>query len=198
LCSVRAEQSITERKEKALNLMPVYAMMAVGSFSLLLIMSIFSGLGEIFDEGLDALFEMLDFDADDGGGTRWISSYSLIAFIGFAGIGGVMSQRYLGVTDEPSVVLALLSGLVGGGIIALFMNWMRRQERSTHLRSGSLVDREAHVSVAIPENGIGEVHIVSDESHWMSARSTDGGSIPLGTTVAIVKEGAPLIVRRKR
>lgn len=169
--------------------MPVFIVMAAGGFSLLALMTIFDQAGDMLDDAFDAVF---DID-DTGGGTRWISFYSIIAFVGFFGVGGALAQ-VMDFSNFPSVFFGLVSGVSGGGIAALFTAWMKRQEKSSHIKSGMVVGRAAQVTIAIPENGVGEVSIVLSEAHRLAARSADGKAIPVGATVVVKEEGPPLIV----
>ena len=60
--------------------------------------------------------------------------------------------------------------------------------------------RMAQVTIAIPENGVGEVSLtVGAEQTAQLARSTDGSAIPSGGEVVIIAiRGSQVLVERKR
>ena len=124
--------------------------------------------------------------------TRVLSVF-VTAFGGFGAIG-----THLGYRIEISTAIGLVGGLVFGGLIYLFANFLYSQQASSEIRVGELVGRTAQVTVAIPKDGLGQVRCSMGESVVERlARTEDGAAIPANTSVRIESiVGETVLVRR--
>jgi hypothetical protein len=154
--------------------------------------------GEFFGHG-DLGGHDADFHGDvhaDAGvsifSTRVLSVF-VTAFGGFGAIG-----VHLGYGTEVSTALGVAGGLVFGSIIYLFASFLFSQQASSEIRMSELCGGMAHVSVAIPKGGVGQVRCTVGESVVEKiARSRDGQQIPINTLVKIeTVVGETVVVRR--
>jgi membrane protein implicated in regulation of membrane protease activity len=103
------------------------------------------------------------------------------AFGGFGAIG-----IHLGYRIEVSTLIGLLGGVVFGALIYLFASFLYSQQASSDIRVSELVGRTAQVTVAIPENGLGQVRCSLGEGIVEKiARTQDGKAVPVNTSVRI-------------
>ncbi len=140
-------------------------------------------LGEIFGHG--------DIGAHGGdvhGDAHGVSIFSarvlsvfVTAFGGFGAIG-----IHLGYRIEVSTGIGLLGGVVFGALIYLFASFLYSQQASSDIRVSELVGRIAQVTVAIPQNGLGQVRCSLGEGIVEKiARTHDGKAVPVNTSVRI-------------
>jgi len=124
--------------------------------------------------------------------TRILSVF-ITAFGGFGAIG-----IHLGYRIEVSTVLGLVGGVVFGGLIYMFASFLYSQQASSDVRVSELIGRTAQVTVAIPQDGLGQVRCSLGESVVEKiARTEDGGAIPVNTSVKIESiVGETVLVRR--
>lgn len=122
-----------------------------------------------------------------------VLSVFVTAFGGFGAIGVHLGQRI-----EISTAIGLAGGVVFGGIIYLFARFLYGQQASSGVGVGELVGRMGHISVAIPEGGLGQVRCALGENIVEKlARTVDGGAIPANTSVKIESiVGETVLVRR--
>jgi len=112
--------------------------------------------------------------------TRVLSVF-VTAFGGFGAIG-----IHLGYRIEVSTLIGLLGGVVFGALIYLFASFLYSQQASSDIRVSELVGRTAQVTVAIPENGLGQVRCSLGEGIVEKiARTQDGKAVPVNTSVRI-------------
>jgi len=112
--------------------------------------------------------------------TRVLSVF-VTAFGGFGAIG-----IHVGYGIGLSTGIGLLGGVVFGGLIYLFASFLYSQQASSDIRVSELVGRIAQVTVAIPENGLGQVRCSLGEGIIEKiARTPDGRAVPLNTSVRI-------------
>jgi membrane protein implicated in regulation of membrane protease activity len=139
--------------------------------------------GEIFGHG--------DFGQHDGdvhGDAHGVSIFStrilsvfVTAFGGFGAIG-----VHLGYRIEVSTAIGLVGGAVFGGLIYLFASFLYSQQASSDIRVNELVGRVAQVTVAIPQNGLGQIRCALGEGVVEKiARTQDGKAVPVNTSVRI-------------
>ena len=154
--------------------------------------------GELFEHG-DLAGHDADFHGDVHGGpgvsifsTRILSVF-ITAFGGFGAIG-----IHLGHSTEVSTVIGVAGGLLFGTIIYLFASFLFSQQASSEVRVSDLAGSIAHVSVAIPKGGVGQVRCSLGESVVEKiARSRDGEQLPVNTLVKIESVvGETVVVRR--
>ena len=176
--------------------MLIYAALGGAGLLLLLVMLIASGIGDhdvpIHEGGLD------HGDLDAHGGPSPLGTRVVAAFVTFFGVGGIVGQ-YVGWGHPASSALGIGLGVVAGAIVHRFAVLLYGQQADSHLTMNDLVKRMAQVTIAIPENGVGEVSLtVGAEQTAQLARSTDGTAIPSGEVVIIAIRGSQVLVERKR
>jgi membrane protein implicated in regulation of membrane protease activity len=154
--------------------------------------------GELFGHG-----DLVGHDADIHGDTHGNAGVSIFssrvlsvfvtAFGGFGAIG-----IHLGYGTEVSTALGVAGGLVFGAIIYLFASFLFSQQASSEIRMSDLAGGTAHVTVAIPKGGVGQVRCTVGESVVEKiARSRDGEQIPVNTLVKIeAVVGETVVVQR--
>jgi membrane protein implicated in regulation of membrane protease activity len=150
--------------------MLIYAGIAGFGVLLLLGMLVF---GEIFggDHG-DAAH------ADhDGGGPSVLSARVIAAFL---------AARYYDLGHPAASGLGTVCGLVMATLVYQFAKVLYGQQSSSDLKMSGLVGTPAHVSVAIPEHGVGQVIATSGGQQTEHiARSDDGRAVARGTEVVV-------------
>jgi len=126
--------------------------------------------------------------------TRVLSVF-ITAFGGFGAIG-----IYLGYRVEVSTGMGLLGGFVFGWLIYLFASFLYNQQASSNIQVNELVGRVAQVTVAIPENGLGQVRCSFGEGAVEKiARTQDGRPVPVNTSVRIESiVGETVLVRPEK
>ncbi len=154
--------------------------------------------GEFFGHG-DLMGHDADFHGDVHGdvGVSVFSSRVLSVFVtAFGGFGAI--GIHLGYGTGVSTALGVAGGLVFGSIIYLFASFLFSQQASSEIRMSDLAGGTAHVSVAIPKGGVGQVRCTVGESVVEKiARSRDGEQIPINTLVKIeTVVGETVVVRR--
>jgi membrane protein implicated in regulation of membrane protease activity len=143
--------------------------------------------GEIFGHG-DVGAHDAGLHGDVHGDAHGVSIFStrvlsvfVTAFGGFGAIG-----IHLGYRIELSSVIGLLGGVMFGGLIYLFASFLYSQQASSGIRVSELVGRTAQVTVAIPQNGLGQVRCALGEGVVEKiARTEDGRAVAANTSVRI-------------
>jgi membrane protein implicated in regulation of membrane protease activity len=162
----------------------VFLAVAAAGFLFLLISAIFGGIFEHFD-GLD-----------DHGGPGFFSTRVMAVFVTAFGGSGAVATFY-GMTPLPASGVGFLTGMVFGGAIYMFAQFLFRQQASSDVRSHDLVGQPARVVVAIPAGGVGQIRCrVGEELVDKIARTRDG--IPVGENMSVQIEevlGETVIVR---
>jgi hypothetical protein len=163
--------------------MLIYAALGGAGLLLLLVMLVASGIGDHDVPVHEASLDHGDLDAHGGPspfGTRIIA-----AFLMFFGVGGIVGQ-YLAWGHPASSALGIALGVVGAGLLHRFASLLHSQQASSELLVHTLVAKPAHVTIAIPANGVGEVMLtVGAEQSAQLARSTDGAAIASGRAVVV-------------
>ena len=178
----------------AISAFSIFLAIAAVGFVFLLISFLF---GEIFGHGDIGAHDpgLHDVHGDAHGvsifSTRVLSVF-VTAFGGFGAIG-----VHLGYRIEVSTGIGLLGGVVFGGLIYFFASFLYSQQASSDIRVSELVGRIAQVTVAIPQNGLGQVRCALGEGVVEKiARSQDGRAVPANTSVRIESiVGETLLVR---
>jgi membrane protein implicated in regulation of membrane protease activity len=175
--------------------MIIYAALGGGGLVLLLVMLLAGGLGDhdvpIHEASLD------HGDLDGHGGPSPLGLRVVASFVTFFGVGGIIGQ-YLGWAHPASSVLGIVLGLMAGTLVHRFAVLLHKQQADSHLSMADLVRHMAQVTVAIPENGVGEVSLtIGAEQTAQLARSVDGQAIPSGGEVVITAvRGGQVLVKR--
>lgn len=116
-----------------------------------------------------------------------LSPISIAAFVtSFGGI-GLITSLGLGWNSVNGAIAAV----VGSILVAIlshfaFFYLFIAPQASSALKTSDIIGRTAEVTAPIPGNSVGEIAYVSmGERHTATARSSNGQSIPRGTTVVI-------------
>lgn len=170
----------------------VYA--AIGAVGLLFLLAMLF-VGDLFgDHDFD---HSLEHDGDVGGGPSFLSARIISAFITAFGVGGVVG-RYYKLSHPASSGVGIVTGVLMAGIVYQFAKILYSQQASSELRMAGLRGTRGEVTVAIPENGVGEITVTAGgERSTHIARSADGHAIAAGTEVVITNPlGQSLVVSR--
>lgn len=173
----------------------VYA--AIGALGLLFLLAMLF-MGDVFggdhdfDHGGD-----IGHDGDFGSGPSFLSARIIFAFITAFGVGGVIG-RYYNLSHPASSGIGILTGLLMAGAVYQFAKILYSQQASSELRMAGLRGARGEVTVAIPENGVGEIMLTAGgERTTHIARSADGRAIPAGTEIVITNPlGQSVVVSR--
>ena len=136
------------------------------------------------------VFEHFDFAHDLGhdlghGGPGFFSVQGIAVFItAFGAVGAI--GTYLGYGVFPSSGFGFVSGIVLATLVYFFASFLYGQQASSTTTSAELVGRTAHVSVGIPDNGVGQVRcLVGETMVDKIARSRSGNAIAHNSLVKI-------------
>ena len=157
----------------------VFLVIALIGFVFLVISLVF---GEVFEH-----FEFAhDLGHDLGhGGPSVFSVQGIAVFITTFGAVGAIGT-YLGYSVLPSSGFGFVSGIVLSALVYFFASFLYGQQASSTTTTADLVGRTAQVSVAIPENGVGQVRCLIGESMVDKiARSRHGAAIGLNSAVKV-------------
>jgi hypothetical protein len=134
------------------------------------------------------LFEGLGLH--DGGGAGidghgFIDSRAVAVFLtAFGGFGAIGIRSGLGMV--PSALLGLASGLVLGGVVALFARFLLAQQSTSSVSGLQLVGRTAQVTVTIPAGGVGQISChIGEERVEKIARSRGSAELKSGALVLV-------------
>lgn len=127
--------------------------------------------------------------AKSGGHLSWLDASTILAFLAWFGGVGYILTKHSHFVALAILGFALLAGLLAGTIVFQFM------ARMVKATSGQMLDWDYRVegsvgtvSMAIRENGIGEVIFEQNGARKSAgARSEDGTSLPAGTEVVIAR-----------
>jgi membrane protein implicated in regulation of membrane protease activity len=161
-----------------LNALWIFTGIGAVGFLFLLVSLLF---GEVFEH-----FDFGHFDHDiDGGGPTFFSVRGIAVFItAFGGFGAIATN--LGYSALPSSALGFAGGLILATVVYFFARFLYGQQASSTISSSDLVGRTAHVSVAIPANGVGQIRCLIGESMIDKiAQSRDGNAITHNALVTI-------------
>jgi len=167
--------------EQLSNISPLSVFLGIAAvgFLFLLISLVFGGIFDHFDVG-----HGIDHDLGHGG-PGFLSTRGIAVFItSFGGFGSI------GILSGYSVASSSFAGFIGGMVmltlVFLFARFLYGQQASSAVITADLVGRTAQVSVAIPENGLGQVRCLMGESVVDKiARSRDGQAIGCNAVVKI-------------
>lgn len=125
-----------------------------------------------------------------------LSPITIATFITTFGGVGVLTTQVFDVEGRWSLLWAIGSALVTGGLMYLFASqFLVRSQASSELRRGELVGLQAEVTVPIGESSPGQVTYVTKSGRMSSmARSANGQAIPRGRFVTIVRTIGPQVL----
>jgi membrane protein implicated in regulation of membrane protease activity len=114
---------------------------------------------------------------------------TLTAFLAWFGGSGYLLTRYSSVWFVTGMGLATFSGLVGGGIVFLFLSRVLvSQEESMDPADYEMTGVLGRVSVPIRENGTGEIiYSQAGTRRACGARGEDGNAIFKGSEVVVTR-----------
>jgi membrane protein implicated in regulation of membrane protease activity len=114
---------------------------------------------------------------------------TLTAFLAWFGGTGYLLARFSSLWMLAGLVAAAGSGLVGAGIVFVFMSRvMMAAEEAMDPDDYEMVGVLGHISSSIREGGTGElVYAQAGTRHVCGARSEDGTAIPKGTEVVVTR-----------
>ena len=158
---------------------------AIAAFGVLVLLGMLL-VGELFggDHEVSA-HDVAHGDADHAGGPNIFSTRIIAAFLTAFGVGGVVA-RYYHLSHPAASGVGTLVGVVMSGIVYQFARLLYSQQASSELQMTGLVCTPAHVSVAIPAGGIGQVAVsAGGQSSEHIARSATGQAIVRGAAVVV-------------
>jgi hypothetical protein len=114
---------------------------------------------------------------------------SLTAFLAWFGGAGYLLTRFSGVWFVTGLSLAVCSGVVGGGIVFLFLSRVLiSQEESMDPADYEMAGVLGRVSVPIRDGGTGEIiYSQAGTRRTCGARGEDGSAIAKGTEVMVTR-----------
>jgi hypothetical protein len=127
-------------------------------------------------------------DAEHSGGYGMLSLRALAAFLAFFGLTG----WWMTATGASPVVSAAAS-LAAGVVVMFAVGWLARQQRRLdtegNLDPQNAVGQTASVYLRVPARGQGhgKVHVKVQGRTAELAAASDGGELPTGTVVKIVR-----------
>ncbi|HEY9765668.1 MAG TPA: hypothetical protein V6C82_04860 [Chroococcales cyanobacterium] len=120
------------------------------------------------------------------GGPFHLSLPGAIAFTTWFGAVGYLLMGLPAFPLPLVFFMAVLAGGISGLLVDLFLNKVISGDRKMDSQNYRLAGRIAHVTVSIPENGVGEIVLsLAGSRRSEAASSTDGRAIPHGADVAI-------------
>ena len=145
----------------------------------------------IFDDIFGGILNVLHAGFDLGGVSP---TPVLLGFLAMFGIGGLLGVHGFGVSVGIATLIALVTGLIGAGVVFGAFRVLRGAESSDTFSLQDMVGSTGRVSVAIPANRFGTVLIsFAGDSHNMTA--TSDAEIPAGRVVKVVAvAGSNLVV----
>ncbi len=174
-------------------LSPFGAFLLIAAFGALFIVTSFV-VGEIFELG-----DLLGHHEINlhGGGPSVISGRVISVFVTAFGCFGAIGVE-LGWGVGGGTLLGLAGGVAFSAVIYLFLRFLYGRQASSQINVSDLVGRTAHVSVAIPKGGVGQIRcMVSESVIEKIARAQDGTEISANTLVKVESiVGETVLVRR--
>jgi membrane protein implicated in regulation of membrane protease activity len=170
---------------------------AIAAVGVLLLLSMLL-VGELFGGDHDvSAHDVAVGEADHGGGPNIFSTRIMAAFLTAFGVGGVVA-RFYNLSHPAASGVGTLVGVAMSGLVYQFARILYAQQASSELTMTGLVGTAAHVSVAIPAGGLGQVAVSArGQSSEHIARSADGQAVARGAEVIVTGvRGDAVIVTR--
>jgi hypothetical protein len=114
---------------------------------------------------------------------------SLMAFLAWFGGAGYLLTRYSGLWVGFGLLASIISGLIGGGIVFLFLSRVLiRSDENMDPADYEMVGVLARVSSSIREQGTGEIiYTQMGTRRTCGARSEDGSAVAKGAEVMVTR-----------
>jgi hypothetical protein len=127
--------------------------------------------------------------SDRGSGVSPFNPPSMAAFLAWFGGTGYLLTRFSSLWVGMGLMLSVISGLVGGGIIFIFLSRVLiSQEEAMDPADYDMVGVLGKLSVPIREGGTGElIYSQAGTRRVCGARSEDGSAIAKGTEVVVTR-----------
>ncbi len=119
----------------------------------------------------------------------------------FFGAAGLVCRNSLHLSPGRSVLLALFAAAAAAAAVALALwRYFLEGAGASEVRGRLLLGTTAHVTLAIPRDGVGAIAYVADGKRvTMPARSNNGGELAQKTAVMVVEvDGHAAVVERVR
>jgi membrane protein implicated in regulation of membrane protease activity len=119
-----------------------------------------------------------------------LSPVIVAMFIATFGGTGVLYKRLVNPSLFVHLPLAAVSGVaVAGSLFWILYHLLATAQSTSHPRAGEAVGIDAEITVAIPNEGLGEIAYTLRGSRFTSpARTVDGKELPAGKAVKIVRQ----------
>ncbi|NDJ86910.1 MAG: hypothetical protein GYB66_13595 [Chloroflexi bacterium] len=147
----------------------------------------------IFFQGMDGAFDGLgdfdvDFDADAAADATSISFLAVAVFISAFGAFGLAARGIFDAGTAISIIVAAIGGFIFGGLAQAFFIYVLSPTTNSMFSQASLVGQVAEVTIPIPDDGTGQITLVTQGSRvTYSARAYNQQTIPRGREVRIEK-----------
>jgi membrane protein implicated in regulation of membrane protease activity len=129
----------------------------------------------------------------------FFSPLALFTFMGALGAFGLIARVGAGLADWPSLAVAVPAA-AATSYGATWLGWrlFTGATGSSEIRDADLAGAEGEVITPIPSGGLGEVAVmVRGQRFAAPAREAEGGELPRGTGVRVVRAmGSTLVVQR--
>jgi hypothetical protein len=118
-----------------------------------------------------------------------ISPFNFVTFLAWFGGTGYLLTRYSGLWFLVGLLIALVSGLVGAGIIYLFLSKvLTSREENMDPADYEMIGVLGKLSSSIRQNGTGEIiYSQAGTRRTCGARSDDGVAMPKGSEVIVTR-----------
>ena len=148
------------------------------------------GIGEIDVGAPDVDLDAGDIPSFDQGevGLTSISPMSIASFVTAFGAFGIIASQLFGASNGASLLFALGGGLFVGVIAQLLFIYVFSPQTSSLRSRSDIVGLTAEVIIPIPENGVGQIAVVSRGSRvTYGARTKSGQNFEQGDLVRVVE-----------
>lgn len=158
----------------------VYAAAVIGSFIFAIVTLFGVEFGDAFD--FDSAVE-----ADTGIDFLSISPFGLAMFGAAFGLTGLVTSIWFDMNAGPSLVWAIVVGLIVGILAQALFLYVFSPSRSSHYSlSDDAVGRDAQVIITVPSEGVGKIAFDNVSGRvTLGARSATGKQIATGEAVRI-------------
>lgn len=119
----------------------------------------------------------------------FLNPVTLAAFLAWFGGTGFLFTRFSAVWFALGLVIAIGSGLIGAGLVFLFLSKVLTAENENlDPADFEMVGVLGHISMPIRDNGTGElIYSQAGTRRACGARAENGGVIPRGTEVVVTR-----------
>ncbi len=126
---------------------------------------------------------------ESAGGVSPFNFATLMAFLAWFGGTGYLLTRYSGLWVGFGLLASIISGLIGGGIVFLFLSKVLiRNDENMDPADYEMVGVLGRVSSSIREQGTGEIiYTQMGTRRVCGARSENGSAVTKGTEVVVTR-----------